>query len=338
MMENNDRVAFIFAFSPQNTKQILDGSLPLKKGGVRAENGGAFMELGQPIFLDNGGIDLQAINDISVDVQSKLLSIRDMQIDAKVGIEQLKDNTMLMGTILKHMYVMTFEGFSQVLQNLNIITNQISAFEAEYAANEESKRLEQFCKFKLSLNSAADFLCEDEFSVSSAHMYITPILDEIAAFLDVGMHRFKANIGNKELLISSMISLIQPYSYVVRRYSALYYLKKGHFPANNDNWIKPISTIKKTTGFYDHYHYILRVNGNLPLPEAHSLTKHLQNQVFLQIRQIETEKLYLPHINMEDYLNQEEFILRNYDPQHPIIIKNRLCIPMLSSGSMELNG
>lgn len=336
-MDNNGRVAFIFAFSPHNTKRILDGSLPLKKGGVRNENGAAFMELGQPIFLDNGGIDLQAINDISIDVQSKLFCIRDMQIESKVAIEQLKNNTMLMGTILKHMYVMTFEGFSQVLQNLNTISNQISAFEAEYTANEESKRIEQFCKFKLSLNSAADYLYEDEFSTSSAHMYITPILDEIAAFLDVGMHRFKANIGNKELLISSMISLIQPYAYVVRRYSALYYLKKGHFPANYDNWIKPIAAIAKTTAFYDHYHYMLRVNGNLPLLEAHSLTKHLRNQVVLQIRQIETEKLYLPHINIDDYLNQEKTILKNYDPQNPIIIKNRLCIPMLTPGNEELN-
>ncbi len=331
-MDNNDHVAFIFAFSPHNTKRILDGSLPLKKGGVRDENGGAFMELGQPVFLENGGIDLQAINDISVDVQSKLFCIRDMQNESILGIKQLKNNAMLMGTILKQMYVMTFDGFSRVIQNLNTISNQISAYEAEYVANEESKRFEQFCKFRLSLNSAADYLCTNEFSASNAHMYITPILDEIAAFLDVGMHRFKANIGNKELLISSIISLIQPYAYVVRRYSALYYFKKGHLPANYDNWIKPISTIEGTNRFYDHYHYMLRINGKLTLSEAHSLTRYLQNQVVLQIRQIETEKFYLPCINMEKYLNQENSILMNYDPRNPIIIENRLCIPMLRSG------
>lgn len=259
-----EKVRFMFALSAEGTKQLQEGTLTLSSGGLRRPDGSLY-EMATPVCFDPNSIS-QNTDQTAEEAFRRCLEVITVRLDQTMrDVDVLKEIAWMNYAINCRTYEMTYQGFQQLIGQLDDISAQLSSVERRLDNQEFNDRLELMNKYKNKLESIAGYMEIKSFNASIAFLSVAASLDEIEAYFERLHNELKTGTGNDQIILASIVFLFGPYTYVVRRYSALFYYENDCYPPNYEKWVEVISKITKDTGIKSKFQYYLRVNSSCSL-------------------------------------------------------------------------
>lgn len=325
MLEENAR--FLFTFSAEATAEWMAGNVSLSSGGLRKPDG-TMLELAKPVLIDP--TDVAKIPNRSVDEQLTMqIKATNNMLDQVIADNQALSKIAWMNYAVNcRTYEMTYKGFQAVIQRLDSISVQFSDFQVRLDNKEFNDALELNNKYKNNLQTIAGVMETKSFNAGMAALTIEPMLNEIQAYFERLYSELKARVKADQLILGSIVFLLEPYCYVVRRYSALFYYENEIYPANYQTWIDIVSRIVHDARFKDRMQYFLRVNSNLTLEDVLiAKTKALFN-LEGSIYQMKIDRRYALCHSKEQYLSigkqlQDKIAYTDYQ-----LIDGHLCVEL----------
>lgn len=327
MPETN--VGFIYTFSTEATKKILNGEIPLSVGGTRPEKG-RILEMCKPLSLESGMIDFNEFRSNSQQAKEGL-DEANAKLDSLSGNNQialnriiaanatldlvssklvgLEDVAWLNYAATNRLYQMGYEGFSQMLKGIGLVSSQVDRLNRRFDEKEEGDNFQKMHQCAQDLKSLAGIMETESFSARSSYFDATKIINDVFSFLIRLFRDVKRGTGNDEVSIKSIISLFMPYCYVIFRYSILFYYEARELPPNYYDWVKIVERITKDARFKNRFEYYLRVNSDLPLTKAISLEKRILLNYHSIVSDMEVYKEYALSHSMEEYFSIEDRLL-----------------------------
>ena len=200
-------------------------------------------------------------------------------------------------------------GFSQVLNRLSSISEQISALEQKIGWNLMNDYRQQFERFYDQIRTDIQFLQNPDLIISEIHS-IPEHLNLIRPFLNRINNEFVAGNINDELACNIIFGLTNAFAQEIQFYSARYLYEKGELPAAFDSWIKVIADISQKD-------FQSRLETALSL-EYMDLTLKQQKDILdasilssrLQLDNLVFSNLLTDKIPEMDYLNFDQYLIR----------------------------
>lgn len=325
MPEENAR--FLFTFSAEATAELLAGNVSLSSGGLRKPDG-TMLELAKPVMIDPA--DVEKIPNHSTDEQLKI-EIRDTnsKLDQVISDNQALSRIAWMNYAVNcRTYEMTYQGFRAVIQRLDSISAQLSDLQIRLDNKEFNDALELNNKYKNNLQTIAGVMETKNFNAGMEALTIEPMLNEIQAYFKRLYSELKSGVKTNQLLLGSIVFLLEPYCYVIRRYSALYYYENDTYPANYRTWIDIISHIVKDKNFMNGMQYCLRLNTELLLEDVLIANSKAMFNLRGAIKQIDFDKRYALCHSKEQYLSINKQLQDKIASNDYQIIDGHLCIEL----------
>lgn len=325
MSEENAR--FLFTFSAEATAELMAGNVSLSSGGLRKPDG-SMLELAKPVLVDPA--DVAKIPNCSVDEQLTMqIKATNNMLDQVIADNQALSKIAWMNYAVNcRTYEMTYKGFQAVIQRLDSISAQFSDFQVRLDNKEFNDALELNNKYKNNLQTIAGVMETKSFNAGMAALTIEPMLNEIQAYFERLYSELKAGVKADQLILGSIVFMLEPYCYVVRRYSALFYYENEIYPANYQTWIDIVSCIVHDARFKNRMQYFLRVDSDLTLEDVLiAKTKALFN-LKGSISQMEIDRRYALCHSKEQYLSigkqlQDKIAYKDYQ-----LIDGHLCVEL----------
>ena len=135
-------------------------------------------------------------------------------------------------------------GFSQVLNELSKISDQIAALDQKVKRNLLNDYRQQFEGFYDQIRTDIQFLQNPDLKISEIHS-IPEHLNLIRPFLNRINDEFVAGNINNELACNIIFGLTNAFAQEIQFYSARYLYEKGELPAAFDSWIKVIIDVSQ---------------------------------------------------------------------------------------------
>lgn len=325
MPEENAR--FLFTFSAEATAELMAGNVSLSSGGLRKPDG-TMLELAKPVVIDPA--EVAKIPNSSVEEQLEIqIRITNSKLDQVIADNQALSKIAWMNYAVNcRIYEMTYQGFQAVIQRLDSISAQFANFQIRLDNKEFNDALELNNKYKSNLQTIASVLERKNFNAGMAALTIEPMMNEIQAYFERLYSELKAGIKTDQLLLGSIIFLLEPYCYVIRRYSALYYYENETYPANYRTWIDVISRIIRDARFQNRMQYCLRVNSDMTLEDVLIAKNKAMFNLRGAVKQIDFDRRYTLCHSKEQYLSidkqlQEKIAFNDYQ-----VIDGHLCIEL----------
>ncbi len=295
----------LFEHSPEALEAVRSGDAIISAGGIRRKGkaGSGFLEQAKPAQMSVA--DFQDLFEgkehaLETDQQIRLL---DKKIALSVeGQKELQTISWLNHEAIQRVYSLTYNGFKQTLNGIENITRQLYGFE-EYVKNRDAKMLLE--KSQVSMNylktDAGDLRLENIPVIngrSSEH------LDQISAFINSLLSEISDDRFDSFLHVQILINLIAPFSYVVRRFSALYYYESGskYMPGNYEEWIRTISSVANSEIFKDKIEYYIKLKTPLCFRDKMILCKDKKSEFLTICRNLQFERKYIQSHNKDNYL------------------------------------
>lgn len=156
-------------------------------------------------------------------------------------------------------------------------------------------------------------------------MEVARTLNEVEAYFERLHIELKTGTSDDQLVLASIIFLIRPYTYVVRRYSALFYYENDRYPPNYEEWVEVISNITKDGRVKNKLHYFLRLNLDCSLEDVYIARNSVLFNLRGFIRQIEFDRSYALQHSREQYLSIDKQLQDKIDQKDYNIINAHLC-------------
>lgn len=325
MPEENAR--FLFTFSAEATAELLAGNVSLSSGGLRKPDG-TMLELAKPVMIDPA--DVEKIPNRSIDEQLEIeIRATNSKLDQVISDNQALSRIAWMNYAVNcRTYEMTYQGFRAVIQRLDSISAQLSDFQIRLDNKEFNDALELNNKYKNNLQTIAGVMETKNFNAGMAALTIEPMLNEIQAYFKRLYSELKSGVKTNQLSLGSIVFLLEPYCYVVRRYSALYYYENDTYPANYRTWIDIISRIVKDKNFKNGMQYCLRLNTELLLEDVLIANSKAMFNLRGAIKQIDFDKRYALCHSKEQYLSINKQLQDKIASNDYQIIDGHLCIEL----------
>lgn len=300
MPEENAR--FWFTFSAEATKQLMAGTVSLSSGGLRKPDGTMF-EQAKPILIDAD--EIEKIPNRTKDEQiNNQIGIVNEKFDQVISDNQALSKIAWMNYAVNcRIYEMTYQGFQAMIERLDTISGQFSNLQIRLNNKEFNDTLELNNKYKNNLKTIAGNIRETKnFNASMAALIIEPMLNDIQAYFGRLYSELKTGVKSDQLVLGSIVFLLEPYCYVVRRYSALFFYENGIYPVMYDTWKDIINCITKDTRFRNRIQYYLRVNSELTLEDVLIARDKAMFNLREAISQMDFDRRYALSHSKEQYL------------------------------------
>ena len=300
MSEENAR--FLFTFSAEATAELIAGNVSLSSGGLRKPDG-TMLELAKPVMIDPA--DVAKIPNRSVDEHLTVqIKATNSMLDQVIANNQALSKIAWMNYAVNcRTYEMTYKGFQAVIQRLDSILAQFSDFQVRLDNKEFNDALELNNKYKNNLQTIASVMETKSFNAGMAALTIEPMLNEIQAYFERLYSEMKAGVKADQLILGSIVFLLEPYCYVVRRYSALFYYENEIYPANYQTWIDIAARIVRDARFKNRMQYFLRVNSEMTLEDVLIAKAKAMFNLRGSISQMEIDRRYALCHSKEQYLS-----------------------------------
>ena len=325
MLEENAR--FLFTFSAKATAELIAGNVSLSSGGLRKPDG-TMLELAKPVMIDPA--DVEKIPNRSTDEQLEIeIRATNSKLDKVISDNQALSRIGWMNYAVNcRTYEMTYQGFRAVIQRVDSISAQLSDLQIRLDKKEFNDALELNNKYKNNLQTIASALEMKNFNAGMAALSIEPMLNKIQAYYERLYSELKDGIKIDQLLLGSIIFLLEPYCYVIRRYSALYYYENETYPANYRTWIDVISRIIRDARFQNRMQYCLRVNTDMTLEDVLIAKSKAMFNLREAVKQIDFDRRYTLCHSKEQYLSIDKQLQEKIASNDYQVIDGHLCIEL----------
>ena len=199
-------------------------------------------------------------------------------------------------------------GFSQVLNRLSKISEQISALEQKIGWNLMNDYRQQFERFYDQIRTDIQILQNRDLNISELHS-LAEHLNLIRPFLNRINNEFLAGNIDNELACNIIFGLTNAFAQETQFYSARYLYENGELPAAYDSWIKVIADISqnnfqtrlKTALSLEYMDLTLKQQKDILDASVLSSRMQLDNLVF--------SNLLTDKISEMDYLNFDQYLI-----------------------------
>ena len=303
----SEQPVFAYVFSEETTKEILAGNAFLGVGGAKRNNGTS-LELGKPLVINSESVGKSSESGSDIDKQIKKLSVDNNKLLATLGnLAKIEENTWLSYALSRQTYNITVEGFKETLHSIDEIKQYLEV-------KDLMDEYDRINTYKLDLSSYAGKMRSPGYNVTNSS--IDERLNEIAVHLQKQTGIFCSKNADSILAFQIISSLICPFSYAVRKYSALYYYEAGLSPANYETWIGVIEALYNNREFQDHLMYHLRLDSGLSVRDCVTTFACLNDKAKELVSQIKFDNTYVTSHSKDEYLTLGETIqqkIRNDD-------------------------
>lgn len=315
---------FCYTFSKKTTEQILNGEAFLAPGGAKSRNG-QMLEFGRPMILNKGendSIDLEKDKETRMMIAScnKQLDLYDQKIE---GIQK---SLWLNSAALQQLSTITFDGFSCVIERLDIMSEDIKTIQKTITENHQNERLKELWKHISMVKSDIDCMSMKGFNASSNFMMMKNDIGEIMSFLKIVNKEFLEGTIDGKLAHSIISSLLLPYAFVVKSYSALYYYENDKYPMAYEDWVETINEIVNSQKFKNRLMYYARLERDIALEDKLTACKCSTNNLRAIGSDVSIDKEYALMHTKEDYLCREQNIMRKIDNGQYDVIEGHLLV------------
>lgn len=302
------KVGFIYTFSDETTKKILEGEVSLNSGGARRDNG-TLLEMGKPLSFDSSIIDFDALDKRSSKMFQSL-SVANHHLDLlSSDIKELQNIAWIHFAATQHIYQMSYEGFKRTIQGLGALSTKVDLIASHMDEKESGDRIQLMSELVRNLNSIAGLIDDGDFPARASYLNVTATIDKVASYLERLFHDLKKSTGNDEIGLRCIFCLIKPYAYVISRFSALYFYESGHYPKNYVDWITIIERISRDSTYHNRLKYLLRVYTDLSLQTIVSSSKRVCINLRCIFPELKCEEQYVLSHTKDQYMTRADQIM-----------------------------
>lgn len=315
---------FCYTFSKETTEQILNGEAFLAPGGAKSRNG-RMLEFGRPMILykgENDSIDLGEDKETRMMIAScnKQLDLYDKKLE---GIQK---SLWLNNAALQQLSTITFDGFSCVIERLDAMSENIKTIQKSISENHQNERLKELWKHISTVKSDIDCISMKNFNASSGFMMMKNDIGEIMSFLKIVNKEFLDGTLDGRLALSIISSLLLPYAFVVKNYSALYYYENDKYPMAYENWVETISEIAKNQKFKNRLTYYARLESNMALEDKLTACRRISNNLRAIENDVSIDREYALGHSKEEYLGREQKLFQKIEDKDYEVINGHLLV------------
>ena len=322
-----EKVHFMFTLSAEGTRLLQEGKLILSSGGLRRSDGSLY-EMAIPVCFDPNSVSYNMDQPAEEVFRTHLEMITSRLDRTMQDVNALKDIAWINYAVNYRTYEMTYQGFQLLIGQLDDISVQLTRVEKKIDNKEFNDRLELANRYKNKLKSIAGYIETKNFNASASFLQIATTLDEIAAYFDRLHNELVTRTSKDQIVLWNMVFLFGAYTYVVRRYSALYYYENMDYPPNYEKWVEAVSNIAKDARVINRFKYYLRVNSNCSLEDVFVASDRVLFNLQGFIRQVEFDNKYVLQHTKEEYFSIDKQIQAKINQRDYQIIDNHLCIEL----------
>lgn len=264
MQKENAR--FLFMFSAEATAELEAGNVSLSSGGLRKSDG-TILELAKPVFIDPA--DIAKIPNRTEDeyLVSKIGAINSKQDQIILNDQALTQIAWMNYAVNCRTYELTYQGFQAVIERLDTISTQLNRLQERLERREFNNMTKMYSKCKGNLKTMAALMETKSFNIGDSAAHFEQMITAVQTHFEQLYSDLNNEKQSLQLALESIVFLIEPYCYVIRRYSALYFYENGGYPANYDAWTAIVNCIIADSRLKKRMEYFLRVNSELNLEE-----------------------------------------------------------------------
>ena len=300
---------FLYEHTSDVIRAIEAGEAKFSSGGViRIGTGGkGFKELAKPASMSVA--DLQSLFEGKQHAleTDEHLSKLDMQLALTAeGIRTIHEIEWLNNATIQRNYILTYEGFKQTLNGIDCVANQLSRFE-EYVRKRDTKNLVEKVQTYINyMKTDAGDLRSKKYSPTNGK--IGEHLDQIAALIKRLLSDLETEDTDMFVSLQMLVNLLQPYSYIVRRYAAAYYYENDGelLPGNYEEWVKTISAVSRSRKFKDMVEYFIKLKLDIPYRDKILLSRVIGTTASRILTGVNFEKKYIEDHSKDEYLSIDD--------------------------------
>lgn len=327
----------LFEQSPEAIEAVKSGNAIVSTGGIRrrGDSGTGFLEQAKPAALSVA--DFQSLfegKEHALETDEHLSHL-DAQLALSIeGMKEIEKIGWLNNDVIQRTYVLTYEGFCQTLYGLESVACQLSSFE-QYVRRRDIQQLVQETQTYINyLKTDAGDLRSKKYNVTNGN--IAEHLDKISALIKRLISEVENSNGDSFVKIQILSTLLQPYAYVVRKYSALYFYENDGelMPGDYEEWVKTIASVAQSNIFREKLAYYINLKTTIPYKDKIHLSMSIGSGMTKLISNVEFDRKYIENHSKEEYLSIDKQIHQKIEARD-YYISGRNAIIFLGDGKPE---
>lgn len=326
-MDNLNNI-FLYEHSEEAMEAVKSGDAIISSGGIlrKGENGKGFLELAKPSVMSVA--DLMSLFEGKEQELKKDTHLEKKDMYLTLTNDSLKEITnvgWLNNALIKRNYVVTYEGFCHTLNGIENVIKQMSEIEEYIRKRDNEELLEKTQTYLNYLKTDSGNMLSEKYSVVNGN--IAEHLDKISAFIKRLINIIEAD-DTSEVIVQILCNLINPFAYVIRKYSSLYYYENDGkiMPGNYDEWIKVLSLLTKSAKLKELVEYYIMLNVSIPYRDKVKLIRETNQNIKCIISNVGFEKRYIQSHSKDQYLLFDNQIRKKIRERDYTVIDNSIII------------
>lgn len=306
----------LFEHSSEALDAVKSGNAVVSAGGIRrrGEAGTGFLEQAKPAALSVA--DFQSLFEGKEHALKTDEHLCHLDKQLALSAESLKEITnveWLNNAAIQRTYVLTHEGFLQALHGLESVMNQLSGLE-QYLRKRDIKHIAQETQTYINyLKTDEGDLRSKKYSVTNGK--VAEHLDKISALIKSLMSDLESDGEDVFVVVQVLCSLLPPFTFVVRKYSALYFYENDGelLPGDYDEWTHTIYSVAKSRAFGDKLTYYINLKTAIPFKDKMLLSREIRGEISKLISGVEFDRKYIESHSKEEYLSIDKQIIQKIE-------------------------
>ena len=307
---------FLYEFTPEAIDAVKSGTARISSGGIIkvGSAGKGFRELARPASMSVADFEsLFEGKEHALQTDERLRNLDSQLALSAEGLEEIKKTEWLNYAATQRNYVLSHEGFKHTINGINSIKDQLTHLE-QYVHKRDTQAL--FLKVHTYINymnNDAGLLRSKRFSPTNGS--IGEHLDQISALIKSLLHDLETEDGDLYVSTIMLTSLLIPFSYVVRMFSAAYFYENDGelMPGNYNEWVNCISDVSKSKTYKYRVEYYIKLNMEIPFRDKMIISKTIGRTPSILLSNIIFERQYIIGHNKEEYLSIRDQICQKID-------------------------
>lgn len=297
---------FLYEHTPEAMQALESGEAHFSTGGLRRKDG-TLLEMSKPAKMSIE--DLKAMLAEKSDdthIARKLQELSETTALSERNFAELENLQWANNILAKQNYVMTYEGFRTVIQGVERLNKELAGLK-EYMREKDIEAIQKDAqRYTNYMKTDAGNLRAVSFDVTNSN--IAEHLDDTAAFLKSMVTQLENESDNAYVLLQTLVSLLTPFAYIVRKFSALYYYQNGFEPGDYEEWVDTIRKIIGSKAVRNYMDYFLSVRTAMTFRERTTCSRQITNCMKQTLSAVKFEEHYIHAHTKEEYLGMPDKI------------------------------
>jgi len=333
---------FLFEQSPEALEAVKSGEALVSSGGIRrkGKGGSGFLEQAKPATLSVGDFtDLFEGKEHALKADERIGKLEEQLSLSVQEWREIENIEWLNNALIQRTYVLSYEGFHQTLNALECVTQRLSGFEQYVKKRDIQKLIQEMQTYINYLKTDAGDLRSKKYNVTNGK--IAEHLDQISAFIKRLLLDLENEDENSFISVLIIQSLLPPFSYVVRRFSAMYFYENDCelMPGDYDEWVKTIALVAESDCFREKCDYYIKLKTTIPFREKILISKKAGSDINKLLSSVKFDQNYIKGHSKEEYLSISDQVCQKFiKNEYYIVGKNVVLFLDGTASEDEENG